>query len=322
MPDYLAIVASILLAGFHSGSEMGFYCANRLRLRLRADRAFPGARRLQRLVSNPALAITTMLVGTNLGLYLATVAVTGRLGQTRWAAQADLLSSLIMPPVLVVFAEMIPKSLFQHHADTLMYHAVWPLRVSEIVFYPFSRLLRWVSALPKALLARRVSPQRPVVTPDTFHFYLSESASQGLLSPFQQKLAVNIMRLKSVQVDRVMTPLERVVMVAEDAPVGELLDALQQHDYARIPVWRGSRDKIVGVISALDVAIAGSAASVSQLARGVLSVKAGSLVADALWGLRQARQHLAAVVADDGRCVGIVTVKDLVEEIVGELRAW
>lgn len=323
MPEYVVIVASIILAAFYSGSETGFYCVNRLRLRLRAERNEPAARALQRLVRRPRLAISTMLVGTNIGIYLATVLFTEQLRQSGWAVRAELYSSLLMPPILLIFAEVIPKSLFQHHADMLMYRVVWPLRASQAVFYPFSVLLRWVGGLPQLLLGRRGSAGRRAFTPDTFRFYLREGAAQGVLSESQRMMVENILRLKSLDVASTMTPLEEVVMLPEDAPYGELLDLLRAHRYSRIPVYRDSRDRIVGVINVIDVAsVESHRPAARELVRGVLSLPRATSVADALWTLRQARQQFGVVTDRAGCALGILTVKDLVEEIVGELEAW
>lgn len=323
MADYALIAASILFAAFYCGAETGIYCVNRLRLRLRAERGEAAARRLLRLVARPRLAITTMLVGTNVGLYVATILCAQVLRRTSSAPHAELYSTLLMPPILLVLAELIPKSLFQDHADLLMYRLVWPLAVSRVLFYPLSALLRGISVGLNYLLGAG-TPQRPVLfTPETFRFYLVESAQQGILSGFQQTMIENILRLKSQPVTAVMTPLADVVMVAEDAPLQTVHDVFRAHPFSRIPVYSGSRDRIMGIANVVDVASMETPLLIAaDFDRGVLTVRKGTSVADALWALRQARQQLAAVIDDTGRAVGIVTVKDLVEEIVGGLKAW
>ncbi|MHC5034555.1 MAG: CNNM domain-containing protein, partial [Planctomycetota bacterium] len=253
MHDYAIIAAAIVVAGFYSGSETGSYCVNRLRLRLRAERGGAAARSLLRFVSNPQLAISSMLTGTNAGLYVATILAAAKLAETSWAVPAELYSGIIMPPILLIVAEVIPKSLFQHHADALMYRAVWPLRVSEVLFYPVSVLLRWIGRLPQLLLGKHAAPRRPVFTADSFRFYLSEGAADGVLSTFQRAMAENILRLKSMPVAVVMTPLDEAVMVSEEASCAELHDLLRAHRYSRIPVYRGSREQVAGIVNILDV---------------------------------------------------------------------
>ena len=321
MLDYLLIVAVIGLAGFYGGAETGFYCMNQLRLRLRAEAGDAAAGALQRLVSRPQLLISTVLVGTNLGIYAATVLCTQKLREYGLTARADFWSSLILPPIFLICADLVPKSLFQHHADALMYRSYWPLRASEVVFYPLSWLLRWVSRLPQFLLRHRIVQRTAPVTSDSFRFYLSEGAAHGELSSYQRTMAENILRLKSVPVEAAMTPLGKTVMIREDATPEELSRLLRAHRYSRFPVWRGSRDHVVGTLNVLDV-VSAERPEVRPLTRGVLSVPAGTSVADALALLRRMKQPIAMVTDVAQRTVGIVTAKDLVEEIVGELHAW
>ncbi len=323
MFESIVMVACIALAAFYSGSETGFYCINRLRLRLRAGRGEPAAMALQHMVSRPRLAISTMLIGTNIGLYLVTVLCTDQLRQAGFADHAELYSSLLLPPVLLILAEVIPKALFQHHADRLMYQVVWPIKVSGVVFYPLSILMQWLGGLPRLLFGARRSTHRPLFTTDSFRFYLKEGADQGVLSGSQRTMAENILHLKHLDVAATMTPLEQVVMLSEDAPHVELLDVFRRHRYSRIPVYEDSRDNVVGLIHVIDLACAEAAApTVRDLTRWVVPIRKGTSVADALATLGQARQQLALVTDDAGRALGIVTVKDLVEEIVGELEAW
>jgi len=321
MLDYLLILAAVLVAGFHSGNETGFYCMNRLRLRLKAERGDRAARALQRLVSRPQLLISTVLVGTNLGIYVATVLCTQKLRELAPGIRADFWSSIILPPIFLICADMTPKSLFQHHADSLMYRTVWPLRVSEVTFYPLSSFLRWVSRLPQLLLRRRIVQGTAAVTSDAFRFYLSEGAAHGALSSYQRTMAENILRLKSVSVEETMTPLADTVMISEEDTAEELERVLRAHRYSRLPVWRGSREHIVGVINVLDVA-SSRRADVRSLMREACTVPAGSSVSDVLALLRGVKQQFAVVTDAEGRALGIVTAKDLVEEIVGELEAW
>jgi CBS domain containing-hemolysin-like protein len=326
MPELAILCACILLAGFFAGSETGAYCLNRLRLRLRAEQGLASARLLLRFVRKPRLAISTTLVGTNVGHYLATVLFTHHLAMVVTAGRAELLSGLIMPPILLVFAEIIPKSLFQHHADVVMYRAVWPLRLSQVVLYPVAAALRWLGGLPLKWLGKDTGPVTPRFTSEAFRFYLSEGTERGVISESQRRMAENIMHLRSLAVRGTMTPLDNAVMVADDASDEDVMAAFRSHRYSRILVFQGKRERVSGAINVIDLASLGAgqngAPAAIALARGVLTFDPDMSVADALWTLRQARQQIGIVTDEDGKALGLVTVKDLVEEIVGELAAW
>jgi putative hemolysin len=118
-----------------------------------------------------------------------------------------------------------------------------------------------------------------------------------------------------------MVPLPQVAMAERGAERADLLELLRERRFSRIPVYEGQRANVVGMVNILDVASAPEA-GIARIMREPLKLPRWTSVADALWTLRQARQQLAVVVDPAGRAVGIVTVKDLVEEIVGELEAW
>ena len=317
MLEWALILAGILFAAFHSGSETGTYCVNRLRLRMRAEQGLASARALLDFTRRPRLAISTILIGTNVGVYIATVLSAQKLNELLSGAHAELYSGLIMPPILLVCADFLPKSLFQHHADGLMYRAIWPLRISQKVFYPFAQALRWLGGLPQMLLGKGTAAPARQFSREAFRYYLSQGAAHGVLSSFQRSVADNVLSLKSLEVAKAMTPLENVVMVPEDATPEQVRETFAAHRYSRIPIYSGTREKITGVVRVMDLALA--EANGAESARELLSVRRTASVADVLWTLRQARQQLAVVTDREGRALGIVTVKDLLEEIVGEL---
>jgi putative hemolysin len=323
MTRVFLMVVSIVGSGFFSGTETGLYCLSRLRLRLKAERGGSSARLLHWLAANPKWLISTMLVGTNLGVYVATILCTQWLFEAGLAGRADFYAGLIMPPILLVFAEMIPKFLMQQRADSAMYPATWPLAAAQFAFLPLSLLLRGVSALPHLLFGRTVSARPPALTDTSFRHYFREGVEHGVLSGFQRRAAMNIMRLRSVAVAEAMTPLDQVIMIAEDASGEELLGLFGRHRYSRIPVHGRRRESVIGVINVIDVAsVEGGSLHMRALAREPLRLQRGASVADALRAMRHSRQPLAIVTDEQGAALGIVTVKDLVEEIVGELEAW
>jgi len=323
MLDCLVIALFVVLVAFFSGSETGFYCISRLRLRFRIESGWPGAGALGKLTADPKLAVSSMLIGTNLGIYAATVLCAKQLVDLGADQRADIYSSLIMAPVLLIFAEIIPKSLFQRRPDALMYRMAWLLNAFRIVFSPVLLLLLWMNRLARAVAGGRASRDRPAVTDERFRFFLSEGAAVGVLSPYQRAMADNILRVKSVNVSTAMVPLEEVIMIPDGASAQELSALLRDHGFSRIPVYSAGRTDISGVINVIDLLAARQPPdSLAQLSRPPHRVADTMSVAEALYSLQQARQQMAVVTGKDDAAVGIVTVKDLVEEIVGELRAW
>lgn len=320
MTDYLLLALFVLAEGFFSGSETGFYCVNRVRLRLRVQKKWPGALALQRLNADPQAAVSAMLIGTNISVYMASILLSRRLrGIESMAGHADLYASLILPPVLLVFAEIVPKSVFQRHADTMMYRTAGPLALARALFRPVLFSLAGVSWVIRRMAQRwrTLDPRR--LTADRFQFFLSEGVALGVVSRYQQVVANNILRVKSLGTDTAMVPLDDAVMIPETTTRDELREVLAGHHFSRIPVYAGERTNVVGLVNVIDLLAArGRSGPLSDIMRSLPTLDAEMSVAESLYALQRARRPMAVVVHKE-QVVGIVTVRDLVQEIVGEL---
>jgi len=317
----LGILLCIMLAALFSGSETAFYGFSRLGLRLRCGREEPSARMLAAFAAHSRPAISTMLVGTNLGVYLATALCTHRL-YASYAGSAQFYAGLLLPPILFVLADMLPKTVAHGHPDAVMYRTVWLLWPARILFQPVTLLLRGASALPHLVFGHGGSSRPAALTRESLQRCLRQGSDEGVLSRFQRNVAMNIMHLRTVCVQDVMTPLADVAGLAQDASADAVREALRKHAHSRLLVFGDEPDAIVGIVHVMDVAAGGAAAGAAELVRPVDCVAPDLSVPDALRGLRDARQSLCVVVGDDGRALGIVTIKDLVEEVVGELDVW
>lgn len=320
--EYVAIAVAIAFSAFFSGSETGYYCMNRIRLRFRQSLGSRTASILRRLSADPRLTITTFVIGTNVGNYLAAVFSTNRLralGLERWA---DFYSTLILTPLLLVLSEVIPKSIYQRRADSLMYRSAWPVGIAKIVFYPVSVALRWISSLPTLLIPTRSGEAGNMFTTERFQYFLGQGAAEGVVTPYQKRMAENLLNLKSLNLTGAMIPMSDVVTIRAGGTREELLELLEGHRFSRIPVLSGDGRSIEGIINILDVVCSNGEPSVDELSRPPHELPMRYSVAEALYALQEAGQQMGVVVNEEGQALGIVTVKDLVEEIVGELRAW
>ncbi len=319
------------LSGFFSGAETGLYCVNNARLRLAADRGESAAVRLQALFEDRAGLLFTTLVGTNIANYLAPVCLTMVfLGSLDTASDlqrehlAELYTTLILTPGVFIFGEIVPKNLFQRNADRLMSRAASLLHGTHAVL----RLLGVIGAQRRLsdFVSRRLS-DRPTSgsllhsRTEVYHM-LRESAAEGALSLTQSSILERLHTLGDIRVGRVMVPVGRVVMLSLDATPRDAKGTVRRTPYSRMPVYEDSRRRIRGVVHLLDVLTAEPSTRIAELAKPPVELAPDEPVTDALATLQRECRRMAVVVDRSGRCVGIVTVKDLVEEIVGELAAW
>lgn len=318
----LALAASALF----SGAETGVYCLNRVRLRVASEEGRVDARRLERLMRHPEKLVITTLLGTNVADYVLTACATALLLHVQaWHSVAEVLATLLVTPLILVFGGVIPKDWFRQHSNRLMMRLVWPLliamRAAESVGVVWllrtltRRLLRWLD--PQR--AQREGDLLPRTR--TLHL-LREGAVRGGLTTIQRDLIERVLTISEVRIGQVMVPRARAATVSRDIGREDFLRIARMAHFSRFPVYEGDPRNVVGTVNVYDVFNDEARRDVVTHVRPAVFLKAYESVSMALMELQRRRETMAVVQDRTGQCVGVLTIKDLVEEIVGDLEAW
>ena len=317
----LLLTAGVIMTGFYCGMETGIYVLNKIRLDLSAESGQRSARLLRRLLDKPGNMLAVLLVGTNLGSYLATFAVTAMFVQAGAERAAEWYSLAIATPVLFVLAESVPKNVFQRLAESWVYRCAWLLEVSSVILNACGAapLVRGFAALMLRMFGAK-GDGRPL-SQRGLAALVAEGHASGVLTHFQSMMVDRVIRIREVTLRDAMVPLAQVVKASRDAPVAEIMTLIKDHHYTRIPLLDDSA-QVVAILDAYKVIIAPQTVSLPEKAIEPLILSGDLVVTDALYRMQRAHAAMAVVADRDARHVGIVTIKDLVEEIVGELQAW
>jgi len=317
----LAALCGLVMGAIYSGLETGIYVLNKIRLDLHAEGDLHSARQLKVMLARPNNLLVVLLIGMNISSYLTTFAISaifllaGAGHQTEWYTIAT------ATPLLFVLSESVPKNVFQRAGESLVYRLVWVLGISSVVFNAvgLAPLVRGFAWLCLRLVGER-SPQQA-----SGRQYLltivADSAASGVLTHSQTVMADRVMHIGQVTLGQVMTPIAGVEAMSPETTRDELLGSLAGHDFSRLPVLGGD-GAIVGVINIYDVLLDESVSQPASVMTTPPDLPGETTVTDALYHMRQANAAMAVVTDSSGGHVGIVTVKDLVEEIVGELAVW
>ncbi|MEM9491224.1 MAG: hemolysin family protein [Myxococcota bacterium] len=317
-----AVVAAVcvLVEAFFSGSEIAMVSANRIRLRQSAAAGDRGAALAESLLERPQLLLATTLVGTNLAMVTFSVTVTLALASSR-GQSSTLLAIALVSPVTLLFGEVIPKTLFQQHADRIVPRIIYPLHVASLILRPVVLLMGTLAALIARLLGTR--GERAFITRDELTLLIeSQAAADSEITHQEREMIANVLDMSDARVQDVMVPLSEVAALADRTPLAAAAAAVAAKRHSRVPVFEGRIDNIVGVVHVFDLLSAGrsgDARSVGDVARPAVFVPEAMPAAPLLVELQGAGNHMAIVVDEYGGAVGIVTVEDLVEEVVGEI---
>jgi len=315
-------VVLLLAEAFFSGSEIAIVSASRSRLLSLANEGNRGARVALDLLESPEWLMGTILTWHNAcfvtNVAIATLAAIDLVGP-RWG---ELLSVAVVIPFLVVFGEIVPKSYCQDRADALaprLAPIIWGARLLVYpVVWTLSRLIAAVVGLRAAREARS-----PFVTRQELEI-LVEEPSEGDVKAIERKMIGRILSFGELDVSDVMVPLVDVSAVDEGGAVEDVIERIERDGHSRILVYREKINQIVGVVYARDILALGPGAGgplkeKPGLVRDPYFVPESKPADDLLLELQRDRQKIAVVVDEYGGCVGVVTVEDLVEEIVGDI---
>jgi len=330
----LAVACCVMLGGLFSGSETGLYQLSRLRLRLGIEKKqFPFVV-LGRCLHDSSGLLLSLLIGNNLVNYLATSLVTtaflGRMG-VEFEHRAEFLATVVMVPTLFVFSELIPKNLFFYRADVLMPYL-------SPILYTFYKPLRWCGIVPLfkfisslfARLAGLTASSGTVISSTQRHkiqAILKDTREEGILSLVQSDIVKRLVSISHVPIGSVMIPMSHVERVHVDSDRSVLLNKLDKCAFTRLLVAGTERGDILGFVNVYETL--GSSEEFDNLREFVKPIReldAKMTVTDAINFMQTEKQRIILVTRAGRhgrqRPIGIVTMKDLVEELLGELAEW
>lgn len=322
----------VIFAGLFSGSETGMYRLSRLRLRLGVEKRRLPFVLLGKAMDDSTGLLLSMLTGTNLAHYLVTSIVTFLLlGRVRGEHTAELFATILITPTLFVFSELIPKNIFFYRADYLM-----PLCAPFIfVFHKiccFSGvvgLLKIFSRLFARLIGTPVSPKTVLSDLRERHIraILRETQEEGFLSTVQTDIINRVVSIPGIHLRSVMVPIAKVQMVTKDSDKSLLLSRLKKSTFTRLPVYDRWPANIVGFINIYEtLSSPQDFKDLNSFIKPIHRLPANTTVSDAIDIMQQQGQKIVLVTGagavSRAKPIGIATMKDLVEEILGELAEW
>lgn len=314
----LLFVLGYALSFFFSGFETGGYSLSAIRFELRKADNYRGADLLSEDLSDMTGVIATTLVGTNLGNYMLTAAMVGLL-QSLDPKTIEIVSTVLLTPFVFVFAEVLPKALFRRHADEIMYRAARLFRWSRYLFFPVTYVLSFVPVLLRFIgLSKQDGGSFNPSTLERFSIELARGTEEGVLSANQATMARRIMSLGNRAVRNAMVPLHEVVKWDQKIALKQAKTRMAQIPFSRVPVYSGRPNNLVGTVWIYDVFF-GDKTELKEYSRPAPRILYSTAIDVALVQLRKEHEPMAFVVDEKDRVMGIVTLKDLVTEIVTDL---
>jgi CBS domain containing-hemolysin-like protein len=315
----LALAVSLLCEAFFSGAELALISADKVKLRHLAESDSRRRRRILRFLEEPGDLISTALVGTNICVVFSAVVTTLAL-MPQFPESAELITLLVITPVILVFGEIVPKSIFQHYADRTAPRLISILTYFRWVFLPLVELGRGLSGV--LLRIFKIAERPAVMTREELKLLITLPSKVGAdrITPDERKMVTGVFELAETTVDSILVPLIEVSALPTTASVADAVREIEDKRHTRLPVYEERIDKIVGILHAFDVFRAESRTPLQALLRPAIYVPEAQPAVDTLVRLQREGQHMAIVVDEYAGAIGIVTIEDILEEVVGDIR--
>ncbi len=311
--DLLVGFLLILATGFFAGSETAVYRANWIRLTNWAGRNIPGAKSALQLLDRRETTVVATLVGTNLCVVFATELFSHFFAGRYGPVYASLAVVLVIILTLVL-GEYVPKAIAQAFPDRWLRRVAFPLSLSRAVFAPTVFLLSRIARI-LAGPAARTGPRFTLTRQDFLAAMQKRDAESGSATLVTNMVA-RLFRFSTMKVSEVRIPLAQVKAVPSDAGLSEALSVINRHGFSRIPVFQGDITNITGVIVAKDL-LSAPAWRIRKIQR----VDETARAMEVLRLMQRRGEHLAVVENSLHQVIGIVSLEDLLEELVGEIRS-
>jgi CBS domain containing-hemolysin-like protein len=321
----LSLLGTIALVGFLAAVETALTSLSEFNLKRMKEGHPKRASNLQYWEHHPNEILTTILVGANLAVIATSVlAASLAVDLSAMYSVSEFWMLIIVPTITVlvtlIFGQVTPKIASRYYAQQVSITGLPVLMVLTRVFAPVSRLLISISDRITAIVGKGQPRETSFLRPEEIKVLLASDETLPL-STSARKLLNNIIDFGNTTINQVMVPRPDIQAVNLDQPTEQIIEQIVEKEYSRIPVYRGSIDNIVGIIYSkdLNLGIQGGLFIISDLIRPAYFVPETARVDRVLREFKTGHQHMAIVVDEFGSTIGLATIEDLVEEIVGEI---
>lgn len=332
MIEWFLIIITIILSGFFSGSEIAYVSSNRLKLEIKARRDTYGAQSLGYFIRNPETFLSTTLIGNNIAnvtyATLMTLFMTDSLIQF-WIGLTGVppsdfillgLQTTVASVIIMMLGEIIPKALFRTYPDTFISNLAAPIRFISIVLHPLVVVANATARTLIRVLNVDPNPQPTYFGRSDIELLFREIGDhQGSeLDKDDSEILSNMLELSNIRVRESMIPRTEIVAVDKTATLDEVRKAFILSGFSKLPVYNHTIDDIIGVVVAYD--LFKEPKTLESILRPVNHVAATQRSKDLLAEFRKQQLNMAIVIDEYGGTAGIITIEDLLEEVVGDIQ--
>ena len=313
------ILILLLLAAVFAISETAFASASQSKIKVSADRGDDRAERALDILENIETAISTLLICTNIVHLTIATAVTVMVTRL-WGLSVVSISTIITTLVVFFAGEMLPKSIAKKNPEKFALRTAGLLSVMMRVFSPLAKLLTWIG-----IQAAKLTKGEPEisVTEDELLDIFEDLNEEGVLDDDQEDMLSSVLEFTDTRTGRILTPKRKIVGIDVNIPKDRILEELNTMTHSRIVVYDGEIDNVVGILRIREYLKeylnTGSIPDIREMSDEPYWVSSKTMADELLEEMSRARQNIALVKGVNGKFIGLVSIEDILEELVGDI---
>jgi putative hemolysin len=318
------LIASILIAlgAFFSGSETALIAVNKIRIRYLADAGNKNALILVKLLEKPEEFLTAILIGNNIVNITASV-LAADIALQFFGSKGIAIATGVMTLAIIVIGEVFPKTFASRHSESISLHLASHVRLFVYILRPIIWILTVFINLLITIPGGKERIKNPFVTEDVIKMMLKVGEREGTIEKHEREIIHNVFEFSDRKAIDVMTPKEKMACIDGSNTLDSALALINESGHSRIPVYRETCDNIIGMIYAKDFLkfrdYEFRKIKVNQILRPVLTVKAGRKISSIIKELQQKKMNISVVADENMKIIGLVSIEDILEELVGEI---
>ncbi|MEA3453653.1 MAG: hemolysin family protein [Candidatus Caldatribacteriota bacterium] len=315
----------IFIAAFFSGAETAVISTSKLHLKYLAKRGDKKAIIVSNLIKKPDKFLRVVLIGTNIAIIVSST-VSSALAIHIWGDRGVTISILLTTLIILVFCEIIPKTVAQNNSQKISLKAAYCLKTSSYILYPLEVFFSWVSNfIIRMITGKKHVPLNTFFTKKDVKLIFEVGEKEGALEKKEKSMIERILNLNDIFVKDVMIPKKYMVVVEENTSLENAINLMNKKGLSRIPVYKNNINNIIGFIYAKDFLIGDLKNKLSKsinllgLIHPTYLVSENKRVTNLLKEFQRKKVHIGVVINKDEKISGVVTIEDLLEEIFGEI---
>lgn len=325
-PSYtweIAILAILLmLSGFFSMSETALMSINKIRLRHMVEEGVPGAKLVEKLTEDPNKLLGAILIGNNV-VNIAASGLATMLATNIFGAGGVGIATGIMTVLVLIFGEVTPKSIAKQKSESVALKVARPVKLIVFIFKPFVYIFTAISSFFIRILGGDPKKTEPFITEEELKTMVDVSEEEGVLEDVEKEMIFNVFDFADLQVKDVMVQRVDVTALDSESTYEEVLKLIKDEQFSRIPVYNQTIDDIIGILNVKDLLMIENPKenfNMKKYLREPFYTFEFKKIVELFKEMKKMRNHIAVVLDEYGGTVGIITIEDLVEEIVGDIQ--